>query len=195
MDGPSLWGRPRPHRQRNDQAEACAVFQARIWTRVRIRGRERPSPAIPSGLEEAHRVRRDPVDPHLEMKVGTEAVAGATDVSDDLALIDAARRDREGGLMGVASGDAAAVIDAGVVAVAAALRLGLVEDDRPGLGGADRSSGRDRDVDAGVQLAPAHPERGDDRTVDRPDEAVGGILDGAGWKRGDTAVGEGRRGE
>ena len=129
------------------------------------------------------------------MEVVAKAVACAADVSDDLALLDRAGGDREARLMGVAGGDAAAVVDAGVVAVAAALGLGLVEDDRSGLGGSNRRPGGNRDVHAGVQASPAHPERRDDRAVHRPDEAAAGGLDGTGRKRCDPAVGECRSGQ
>src|SRR5687768_11891542 len=96
-----------------------------------------------------------------------EAAPGAADVADDLALGDGARGDRKRGLMGVTRREAAAVVDAGVVAVAAGRGR---QRDRARLRGADRGTGGDGDVDALVHPAPAHAERRDDGAVDRPDE-------------------------
>ncbi len=125
------------------------------------------------------------------MEVVAEAVAGTADVADHVALLDRPGSDREARLMGVAGREPAAVIDAGVVAVAAALGLALGEGDRAVFGGTDRRPGRHGDVDALVGAAPAHPEAGDDRPVDGPDEAGGPALDRPGRQRRDAA----RRGE
>src|SRR2546423_1571891 len=90
-------------------------------------------------LKVAHGIRHRTVDSHLEMDVRAEAVAGAAAVADDLSLGDGLPRgDGEGALVRVTGGEPAAVVDAGVVAVAAAARLGLGEDHRAGRGGADR---------------------------------------------------------
>src|SRR5436190_16195755 len=97
------------------------------------------------------------------MHVRPEAVPGAVAVADHLALADAlARGHREGLLVGVTGREPAAVVDAGVVAVAAARCLGLGERDGPRGGRPDRRAGGYGDVDAFVHLAPAHPEAGDD---------------------------------
>src|SRR2546425_10196612 len=78
--------------------------------------------------------------------------------------------------MRVAGRDAATVVDAGVIAVAA---NPAGDRDRAAPGGADRRAGRDPDIDARVQVAPAHPERRHDRTVDGPDEAAASLADRA----------------
>src|SRR4051794_39338342 len=112
------------------------------------------------------------------MHVRAEAVAGAVGDADDLTLRDVLPgTDREARLVGVARRDAAAVVDARVVAVAARRRLRLGEGHRPGRRGAHRSTARDRDVDARVQATPAHTEGRDDRPVDRPDEVARAALD------------------
>src|SRR6476469_2728318 len=72
------------------------------------------------------------VDPDLEVEVIAEAVAGAADVADHVSLRDAPRGDRERGLVGVTGLQAAAVVQAAEVAVAAAFRFGLDENDRAG---------------------------------------------------------------
>src|SRR3954469_23178985 len=126
-------------------------------------------------LEIAHRVHGVPVDADLEVKVGPGGVAGVAGVADDLALPDV-RTDRDGDarLVAVTGRDAAAVVDAGVVAVAA----GPAGDgDGAGVGGAQGGAGGDRDVDAGVQATPAVAERRRERPVDRPDEAAGALAD------------------
>ncbi len=117
------------------------------------------------------------------MEVVAEAAAGAADQSDHVALRDRARGDQELRLVGVTAREPAAVVDAGVVAVAAARGLGLDQDDVAVLDGADRGARRRRDVDAGVEAAPARTERRGDRAVDRPDEAAARALDRAGGKR------------
>src|SRR5260221_5801565 len=90
-------------------------------------------------LKVTHRVRHGAVYTNLEVQVRAEAVAGATGVADDVALRDGLPgRDGEGGLVGVTGGEPATVVDAGVVAVAAAARLGLGEDDGAAGGGTDR---------------------------------------------------------
>src|SRR5262249_5804867 len=72
-------------------------------------------------LKVAHRVGHGPVDSHLEREVGPKAVAGTAGVADDRSLTHRlASGDRERALVCVARGEAAAVIDAGVVAVATA---------------------------------------------------------------------------
>src|SRR5437588_6629359 len=104
----------------------------------------------PTGLrlEVAQRVDRRPVDPHLEVQVRAEAVARAADVADQLSLCDLrARADGEGRLVGVAGRHPAAMVDTGVVAVAADPAC---KDDRPGRGSVDRRSVGDADVDSGV---------------------------------------------
>src|ERR1700710_3191079 len=92
------------------------------------------------------------------MKVGAEAVSGAAGVAEDVPLRDGlACGDREGALWGVTGGDPTAMVDARVVAVAAAAGLRLGEDHGAVGGGADRGSFRDRDVDSrGVLVAGAH---------------------------------------
>src|SRR3954452_21226579 len=88
------------------------------------------------GSEVVQRVDRDAVDARLEVQVVPEAVAGAPDVADDLALGDArAHGGREARLVRVAGGEPAArVLDARVVAVA----VDPAQDhDAPGRGGAD----------------------------------------------------------
>src|SRR5205814_1735013 len=81
-----------------------------------------------------------PVDPHLEMEVGPEAVARAADVTDHLALRHVlAGRDRVRRLVCVAGRHPAAMIDAGVVAVAAGPGG---QHDGPRSGSVDRSAVR-----------------------------------------------------
>ena len=129
-------------------------------------------------LEIPHGIDRIAADPDLEVQVRAGRVARVARVADDLALADAlADRDRDPRLVAVARGDAAAVVDAGVVAVAA----GPAGDrDGAAVGGADRGALRDGDVDAGVQAAPAVAERRGERAVDGPDEAARALPDGAG---------------
>src|SRR5262245_20294079 len=99
-----------------------------------------------------------------------EAVAGAVADPDDLSLGDLlADRDQDLLLVGVASGQAAAVVNAGVVAVAA-LVAGDLDAARGGC--TDRSARGHGDVDSLVHPAPAHPEAGDDGAVDGPDQAM-----------------------
>src|SRR3954453_7942975 len=135
-------------------------------------------------------VRNRAVDPHLEVKVGAEAVARAVADPDYLALLDVlAERDGEALLVGVAGGDAAAVIDAGVVAVATAGGLRLFENHGPVGGRADRGAGGDGYGDAGIVPVAAvdgpGPEGRDDRPVLRPDEALGALaLDRPGREHG-----------
>src|SRR6187399_1276769 len=108
------------------------------------------------------------------MQVVAEAVAGAADVADDVALRDAlSRADREGRLVRVTGLQAAAVVKAGEVAVTAAFGFGLEQDHGAGGGGANRRARRHRDVDSLVHATPAHAEGGYDRPVDRPDELTG----------------------
>src|SRR5207253_10369631 len=90
-------------------------------------------------LEVAERVGGGAVDPHLEVEVRAGAVAGVAGVADQVALADlGADGGGEARLEGVAGGEPAAVVDAGVVAVTAAFVLGLLEDHGPVGGGADR---------------------------------------------------------
>src|SRR4051812_29653813 len=155
-------------------------------------------------LEIAHGVDRRPVDPRLEVDVRSEAVPRAARGADDLPLGHAlADGDPDARLVAVARGERAAVVDAGVVAVAADP---AGDDHAAALGRVDRGARRHRDVDAGVQAAPAHAERGDDRAVDGPDQPAragsdrarldrpGAALDG-GDARLDPAVGGLERGE
>src|SRR6476659_7135267 len=121
------------------------------------------------------------------MDVRAEAVAGAVAVADDLALGDLLTGGhREGLLMRVAGGEPAAVIDAGEVAVAAAARLGLGEDQRSRCRRTNRSAAGHGDIYSLVELgaAEARAEAGDDRTVDRPDQpAAVAATDRAGRQR------------
>src|SRR5829696_2481568 len=128
-------------------------------------------------LQVPHRIDGRPVDAHLEVQVVAEAVPGAADVADHLALAHArAHRGPVAGLVRVA-GRERAVRDARVVAVAA----GPAEQhDTAGIGGADRRARRDADVDARVQAAPAHAERRDYGPVDGPDQRARALPDRAG---------------
>src|SRR5947207_5861217 len=103
------------------------------------------------------------------MEVRAEAVAGAADVADRLALgDDLADRDGNPGLMAVRGRDPAAMVDCDEVAVAGhPARV----DDAPRRCGMDGRSVADADVDPFVHPAPAPAERARDRAVDRPDEA------------------------
>src|ERR1700733_9921706 len=132
-------------------------------------------------LKVTHRVGDGAVYTNLEMQVRTEAVTGAAAVPDDVALRNRlAGRDRERALVGVAGGEPAAVVDAGVVAVAAAAGLGLGEDHGAVGGGADRGAFRDGDVDPGMELVAgadvAATEGRDHRPVARPDQAAAAPL-------------------
>src|SRR5262245_43520240 len=119
------------------------------------------------------------------MEVRTEAVTGAAGVPDHLSLADGiAEGDDEAALVGVTGGEPAAVVDAGVVAVAAAFGLRLLQGDGAGRGGADRGPFRDGDVDprvvlvAGADVAAA--EARGDRPGDGPDQAAAAFLDRSG---------------
>src|SRR3954467_4321251 len=88
----------------------------------------------------AHRIHRLPVDAHFEVEMRAEAKAGAVADADHLPLADLlADRDGDRLLVGVAGGDPATVVEAGVVAVA-----GLRTRDRDGAGGGglDRRAAR-----------------------------------------------------
>src|ERR687896_613560 len=136
---------------------------------IAVRRRLTPRPA----LQVAHRVDRRPARARLELQVVAEAVAGAADVADHLALADGgAVRGGEARLVRVARGQAATVLDAGVVPVAADPAH---QHHAPGGGRADRRAAPYRDVDPGVQAAPAHAERRDDRTVYGPDEPTAAL--------------------
>src|SRR5829696_6338723 len=129
-------------------------------------------------LQVPHRIDGRPVDAHLEVQVVAEAVPGAADVADHLALAHArAHRGPVARLVRVAGRERAAVVDARVVAVAAGPAQ---QHDAAAVGGADRRSRRHGDVDARVQAPPAHAEAGDDRPVDRPDQAPRALADRAG---------------
>ena len=81
--------------------------------------------------------------------------------SRSLALADlGADRGREARLVGVAGGEPAAVVDTGVVAVAAAFVLGLQRITVPSARGADRRPFRHGDVDALVHPPPAVAKAG-----------------------------------
>ena len=145
-------------------------------TRARVRGpglrrqrQLRPPPAGPrAALEVAHRVDRRPVDARLEVQVVAEAVAGAAHVADDLALLHAgAVGGGEARLVRVAARQAAGVLDAGVVAVAA---HPAHQHHAARVGGADRGARAHGDVHAGVQAAPARAEGRHHRAVHRPDQ-------------------------
>ena|SRR5436305_11882734 len=70
-------------------------------------------------LQIGERIRRLPIDPDLEVEVRAEAVARAVAQADDLRLTDGlAHRDQDPLLVPVTGGEAAAVVDAGVVPVA-----------------------------------------------------------------------------
>src|SRR4051812_47871527 len=137
------------------------------------------------------RVRDRSVDAHLEVQVRTEAAPGAARQADDLALADTlAQRDAERGLVGVAGGHRAGVLDAGEVAIATGGRFGLQQGDAPGRGGADRGAGGHADVDAGMAGLPGTPlaELRRDRAAHRPDERPAAALDRAGRQRALTAL-------
>src|SRR5262249_59741340 len=98
-----------------------------------------------------------------------EAVPGAADVPDRLALLDVlAAGDGDRRLMAVRGREVAAVVDDDEVAVA---RLPAAVDDRAGGGGRDRRAHRHADVDPLVETAPARPERARDRPAHRPDQS------------------------
>src|SRR5215204_2817859 len=131
--------------------------------------------AVAASLQVAHRVDGRPVDARLEVQVVAEAVPGAADVADHLALAHArAHRGPVARLVRVAGRERAAVVDARVVAVAAGPAQ---QHDAAAVGGADRRSRRHGDVDARVQAPPAHAEAGDDRPVDGPDQAARALAD------------------
>src|SRR5690606_31557569 len=113
------------------------------------------------------RVHGTAVDADLEVQVRPGRVAGVAGVADHLALRDVlADRHADRRLVAVARRQAAAVVDAGVVPVAADPPG---DRDRPGVGGAQRRAVGQRDVDAGVQTPPALAEARADRPVRRPD--------------------------
>src|SRR4051794_29669516 len=125
-------------------------------------------------------IHHSPVDPGLEVEMVPEAAAGASNVADDLALLDrSAHRSAEARLVRVTRGERAGVLDAGEVAVAAGGRLGLHQDDLARRGGVDRRAGRDADVDARVAGLPGArlAEGRGDRAVDRPDQPARAGLD------------------
>ena len=118
--------------------------------------------------EVAERVDRVAVDPHLEVEVRPEAVAGTADVTDHVALAHLlAARDRDRALMAVGGREVAAVVDHHEVAVAL---LPAAVDDRAAGGGVDRRAVADADVDPLVHPSPAPAERARDRPLHRPDQ-------------------------
>src|SRR4051794_24644586 len=144
----------------------------RMWISGCTPQRVRRALQVPGGVD------RRAVDAGLEVHVRTEAVARAAAGADDLALADALpHRHADARLVAVAGGQAAGVLDAGVVAVAADP---AGDGDAAGLRGVDGRAGRHGDVNTRVQTAPAHAERGDDRAVDGPDQAAGAGADRAG---------------
>src|SRR5918992_228574 len=88
--------------------------------------------------------------------------------------------------MRIAGREAAAVVDAGVVAIAADP---AGDHDRAGGRGANRRPGGDGDVDALVHAPPAPAEARDDRSVDRPDQTARAVLDRPGRQRGRRLAG------
>src|SRR4051794_41899501 len=105
-----------------------------------------------------------------------EAKAGAVADADHLPLADLlADRDGDRLLVGVAGGDPAAVVEAGVVAVA---RLRTRDRDGAGGGGLDRRAARDAAVDAGGTALPGAlvAERRRDRAVHGPDNPGGALA-------------------
>src|SRR4051794_14347753 len=115
-----------------------------------------------------------------------EAEAGAVRVADDLALAHVlALADREALLMRVARGEPVAVVDAGVVPVAAARRLRLREHHGTVGRRVDGRATRDPDVDARMAALPCAllAERRRYGAIHRPDEARGADLPGAGAPR------------
>src|SRR5262249_7191764 len=104
-------------------------------------------------LQVAERVDRLAVETDLEMEVRTEAVAGAADVADHLALRDVcAAPDREAGLVRIGGREAAAVVDDDDVPVAL---LPAGHDDCAGRRGVNRRPVADADVDPFVHAADA----------------------------------------
>src|SRR5262249_12074448 len=125
-------------------------------------------------LKVTHRVSDFAEYTNLEMEVGAEAIPRAAGIPDYLSLTNRlARGDGETRLVRVAGGETPAVVDAGVVAVAAARGLGLGESGGPAQGRMDRRSFRDGDIDPRVELVAgadvAGAEAGGDRPFDRPD--------------------------
>jgi hypothetical protein len=105
--------------------------------------------------------------------MGAKAVTGAGAVADHLALADPlAAGAREGLLVPVTGREPAAVIDAGVVAVAAGRRR---DRDRARGRRPDRRAGRDGDVDFPCML-PQRSRTPIPRSIDRPDDAAGAAL-------------------
>src|SRR6476469_1879749 len=114
------------------------------------------------------------------MQVVAEAVAGAAHVADHVTLRDTLPgADREGRLVGVASLQAATVVEAGEIAVTTAFGFRLEQDHGTRGSGADRRARRHRDVDSLVHASPAHAKTGDDGPIDRPDELTGAVANRA----------------
>jgi len=102
-----------------------------------------------------HRVDWCAVNPHFEMQVGTGRGAGAADEPDQLALLHLlADSDQYAGLVGVAGAQAGAVVDARVVAVAAALLGDLHQSDGASSRRDDGSAKRGAEVLPGVKARP-----------------------------------------
>src|SRR5439155_4662751 len=98
------------------------------------------------GSEVSQRIHGGSVDAHLEVEVRAEAMAGAADVADHLALRHMrAAADREAGLVGIRGREAVAVVDDDDVSVAL---LPAGDDHRSGRGRVDRRAGGGADVDA-----------------------------------------------
>src|ERR671924_2413556 len=109
------------------------------------------------------------VHPDLEVNVRAEAVPGAPDVTDHLALRDGPAADREARLVSVRGREPAAVVDDDQVPIPAhPARI----DDAPCSSGVDGRAVAGSDVDPLVHPAPAHPEAAHDRSADRPDETA-----------------------
>ena len=105
---------------------------------------------------------------------GPVAGAGVAGVADDLTLVDRlTRTDRKGGLVSVAGGEPAAVIDAGVVAVATGISG---EDYGAALCGSDRGAFWHGDVNSFVvgrtdaAGGASSAEAGGEQAIDRPDQ-------------------------
>src|SRR5262249_19503155 len=104
-------------------------------------------------LEVAEGVDRLAVHAHLEGQVGAEAIAGAPDGADPLALRHVASRAHgDRGLVAVRSRKAVPVVDDREISIAA---LPTGEDDGSGGCGPDRRSGGHADVDPRMERAVA----------------------------------------
>src|SRR5262249_39119701 len=155
-------------RSSGDDSSARAIALPIPITTYKRGSRRSGYGAFGKALQVPERVDGRAVDPHLEVQVRAEAVPGAADVPDHVALVHVlAAGDGDRALGAICGREVAAVVDHRQVAVT---RLPAAVDDRAARRGVNRRPIAHADVDSLVHPAPAPPERARDRPAHGPDE-------------------------